>query len=55
MTIGDLHYRNVPISIGPLREIPADMLLDAGWLRANRVWLSYAAHKITIQPVRPDM
>ena len=41
-------------SISTLRVTTADMLLGADWLRGNRVWISYAAHRVTIQPYPPD-
>jgi hypothetical protein len=38
------------IAIGPLHVMTAEMMLGTDWLRRNRVWISYTAHRVTIQP-----
>ena len=41
---------NPVLVVGPLHLAMADMLLGADWLRRNRVWISYAGRRVTIQP-----
>ena len=53
-SIGTARHASPVISISTLRVTTADMLLGADWLRGNRVWISYAAHRVTIQPYPPD-
>jgi predicted aspartyl protease len=53
MKIGGETIRNPPIIIAPVRIPAADMLLGTEWLRRNRVWISYATHRVTFQPVGP--
>jgi predicted aspartyl protease len=50
--IGTTSYANPEIAIGSLHVALADMLLGADWLRTNRVWISYATRRVTIQSVR---
>ncbi|MCW3475413.1 retroviral-like aspartic protease family protein [Limobrevibacterium gyesilva] len=53
LRVGGAEYRGPLIGVGPLQLPMADMLLGTDWLRVNRVWISYAARRVTIQPVRP--
>lgn len=53
LRIGTISYGGPLISISPLHLAMADMLLGADWLRDNRVWISYATHRVTIQSDRP--
>ena len=51
LRIGHASTGNPAIIVGPLHLAMADMLLGADWLRGNRVWISYATRRVTIQPV----
>jgi predicted aspartyl protease len=53
LRIGSANYANAAIAVSPMHIASADMLLGVDWLRGNRVWISYAARRITIQPVPP--
>ena len=52
--IGSVTYARPVISVSPLHIGIADMLLGADWLRANRVWISYAARRVTFQKAAPN-
>ena len=49
--IGTATYANPVVSVASMHTVLADLLLGLDWLRGNRVWISYAAHRVTLQPV----
>jgi hypothetical protein len=53
LQIGDIHYANPHFAITDLHLRQSNMLLGLDWLRHNRVWISYAASRVTIQPESP--
>ncbi len=50
LQIGPLRYPDPVIYVSRLHLQSADMLLGADWLRKNRVWISYARRRVSIQP-----
>ena len=50
MQLGRIRYLNPVLSVSGLRWPVADMLLGTDWLRQNRVWVSYGARRVTVQP-----
>ena len=53
--IGTATYANPVVSVAAMHNVVADLLLGLDWLRGNRVWISYAAHRVTLQPVGRPM
>jgi predicted aspartyl protease len=53
LRIGAASYPGPRIGISALHLAMADMLLGVDWLRGTRVWIGYAARRITLQPVPP--
>ncbi len=49
MQIGPLHYANPELTVADLHLRQSNLLLGLNWLRHNRVWISYAAQRVTIQ------
>jgi len=49
--IGTATYGNPVVSVAAMHNVLADLLLGLDWLRGNRVWISYATHQVTLQPV----
>ncbi len=50
MRLGRISYLNPMLGVSRLRWPVADMLLGTDWLRQNRVWVSYGARRVTVQP-----
>ncbi len=50
LRLGAIHYVAPVLSVSGLRWPGADMLLGTDWLRQNRVWVSYGARRVTVQP-----
>jgi hypothetical protein len=50
LRIGGASYNDPLIGVSPIHLGVADMLLGVDWLRGNRVWISYAMRRVTIQP-----
>ncbi len=50
LRVAGLRTAGLVIDVSPLRLAIADLLLGADWLRSVRVWISYANHRITVQP-----
>jgi predicted aspartyl protease len=53
LRVGAARYASPTLNVSPLRVTVADMLLGLDWLRGNRVWIAYAARRVTIQPSPP--
>ena len=53
LRVGGTRYASPTLNVSPLHVTVADMLLGIDWLRGNRVWISYAARRVTIQPSPP--
>jgi hypothetical protein len=53
LQIGPLHYANPLLVVSDLYLRQSNLLLGLDWLRHNRVWISYADHRVTIQPESP--
>lgn len=50
LRLGPIRYVAPVLSVSGLRWPGADMLLGTDWLRQNRVWVSYGARRVTVQP-----
>ncbi len=53
MQIGPLHYANPQLAVADLHLRQSNLLLGLNWLQHNRVWISYAAQRVTIQAESP--
>ena len=52
LTIGPETFRGVTVTVSALRLPQAEMLVGMDWLRRQRVWISWDARRVFIQPER---